>query len=108
MKCFANLEYSRNMRLISRQGGRPDGAQLMVHRGFAYIGHVLAELFRGGRARPLTSANGQHRRAARYLERPHLQAAICLLVINARDLFADRFADEGLYTRSVGGRSAHG
>jgi hypothetical protein len=33
-------DYARNIRIISHtdQGGRPDGVQLMVHRGFAYIG----------------------------------------------------------------------
>ncbi len=32
--------HARNMRLIgwSDQGGRPDGVQLMVHRGYAYVG----------------------------------------------------------------------
>jgi hypothetical protein len=40
-------EYSRNMRLIghSDQGGRPDGVQLMVHRGFAYVGHMVSQGF---------------------------------------------------------------
>ncbi len=40
-------EYSRNMRLIghSDQGGRPDGVQLMVHRGFAYISHMVSRGF---------------------------------------------------------------
>ena len=40
-------EYSRNMRLIGHndQGGRPDGVQLMVHRGFAYIGHMVSQGF---------------------------------------------------------------
>lgn len=34
----------RNFRLVSvsDQGGRPDGAQIMVHRGYAYIGHVFS------------------------------------------------------------------
>ncbi len=37
--------YSRNMRLIghSDQGGRPDGNQLMVHRGYAYVGHMYSQ-----------------------------------------------------------------
>ncbi len=41
-------DYSRNMRLIGHndQGGRPDGVQLMVHRGFAYIGHMVSQGFR--------------------------------------------------------------
>ncbi len=39
--------YARNMRLIghSDQGGRSDGQQIMVHRGYAYIGHVCSKGF---------------------------------------------------------------
>jgi hypothetical protein len=35
-------ELSRNMRFSAHidQGGRLDGMQLMVHRGYAYVGHV--------------------------------------------------------------------
>jgi len=31
-------DYARNMRIIGHcdQGGRPDGVQIMVHRGYAY------------------------------------------------------------------------
>ena len=38
-KCLPTPQYSRNMRLIgySDQGGRPDGVQIMVNRGYAYI-----------------------------------------------------------------------
>ena len=34
-------DYVRNMRLIghSDQGGRSDGLQVMVHRGYAYVAH---------------------------------------------------------------------
>ena len=48
MSILPTPEYSRNMRLIghSDQGGRPDGVQLMVHRGFAYIGHMAGHLER--------------------------------------------------------------
>ncbi|MDW3282960.1 hypothetical protein NQ232_25005, partial [Escherichia coli] len=47
MTHFPPPEFSRNMRLIghSDQGGRPDGVQLMVHRGFAYIGHMVSQGF---------------------------------------------------------------
>lgn len=47
MSMLPTPEYSRNMRLIghSDQGGRPDGVQLMVHRGFAYIGHMVSQGF---------------------------------------------------------------
>lgn len=47
MSMLPTPEYSRNMRLIghSDRGGRPDGVQLMVHRGFAYIGHMVSQGF---------------------------------------------------------------
>ncbi|MGB2596713.1 MAG: hypothetical protein WBC87_17520, partial [Pseudolabrys sp.] len=37
-------DYARNMRIIGHtdQGGRPDGVQVMVHRGFAYVGHMFS------------------------------------------------------------------
>ena len=40
-------DYARNMRLIghSDQGGRPDGVQLMVHRGYAITGHMFSKGF---------------------------------------------------------------
>ena len=40
-------DYASNMRLVgySDQGGRPDGVQIMVHRGFAYIGHIFSKGF---------------------------------------------------------------
>ena len=44
-------ELWRNMRLIGHtdQGGRPDGVQLMVHRGYAYayayVGHMFSKGF---------------------------------------------------------------
>jgi hypothetical protein len=40
-------DYARNMRIIghSDQGGRPDGVQIMVHRGYAYIGHMFSKGF---------------------------------------------------------------
>src|SRR5207237_3356689 len=35
---------SKNIELVSQaaQGGRPDGVQCMVHRGYAYIGHIFS------------------------------------------------------------------
>ena len=40
-------DYARNVRVIghSDQGGRPDGMQIMVHRGFAYIAHMFSKGF---------------------------------------------------------------
>ena len=101
-------DYSRNMRLIghSDQGGRPDGVQLMVHRGYAYIGHMVSQGFSIVDVR-----DAKNPKAVGYVPAPpgtwnvHLQAHDdLLLVINARDLFADaRFADEKVYyTRQVG------
>ena len=39
--------YQHNMRLLAQsdQGGRPDGVQLMVHRGFGYVGHIFSRGF---------------------------------------------------------------
>ena len=40
-------DYARNMRIVGHtdQGGRPDGVQVMVHRGFAYVGHMFSKGF---------------------------------------------------------------
>ena len=100
-------EYSRNMRLIghSDQGGRPDGVQVMVHRGYAYIGHMVSQGFSIVDVR-----DAKDPKPAGFIPAPpgtwnvHLQAHDdLLLVINARDLFADvRFADEKVYyTRAI-------
>ena len=38
---------TKNMRLVghSDQGGKSDGVQIMVHRGYAYIGHIFSKGF---------------------------------------------------------------
>lgn len=38
---------SKNVRFVSRcdQGGRPDGVQVIVHKGYAYIGHMFSDGF---------------------------------------------------------------
>lgn len=38
---------SRNIRFLARsdQGGRPDGTQVMVHKGHAYVGHMFSDGF---------------------------------------------------------------
>ncbi|MFE8117207.1 LVIVD repeat-containing protein [Brenneria goodwinii] len=100
-------EYSRNMRLIghSDQGGRPDGVQVMVHRGYAYIGHMVSQGVSIVDVRDVKNP-----KPAGFIAAPpgtwniHLQAHDdLLLVVNARDLFADAsFAEEKVYyTRSV-------
>jgi hypothetical protein len=39
-----NAVASRNIRFVghSDQGGRSDGVQVMVHRGYAYVGHTFS------------------------------------------------------------------
>ncbi|MEI7337605.1 LVIVD repeat-containing protein [Pectobacterium carotovorum] len=100
-------DYSRNMRLIghSDQGGRPDGVQVMVHRGYAYIGHMVSQGVSIADVR-----DAKNPKPAGFIAAPpgtwniHLQTHDdLLLVVNARDLFADAsFAEEKVYyTRSV-------
>lgn len=81
-------DYSRNMRLIghSDQGDRPDGVQVMVHRGYAYIGQIVSQGFSIVDVR-----DEKNPRAVGYVPAPpgtwnvHLQAHDdLLLVINAR------------------------
>jgi hypothetical protein len=40
-------DYARNMRFVGYcdQRGRTDGVQIMVHRGYAYIGHMFSKGF---------------------------------------------------------------
>jgi hypothetical protein len=40
-------DYARNMRIVGHtdQGGRPDGVQVMVQRGFAFVGHMFSKGF---------------------------------------------------------------
>ncbi len=108
MSALPSPEHGRNMRLIghSDQGGRPDGVQLMVHRGFALSAIWCRRAFPWSmfaiRPGPPPSTILPRRPGTWNV---HLQAHDdLLLVINARDLFADaRFADEKVYyTRSVG------
>ena len=95
-------DYARNMRLIghSDQGGRADGVQLMVHKGYAYIGHMFSKGFTVVDVRDV-----RHPNTVAYIPAPpntwniHLQAHDdLLLVINAKDMFsAAEFQDERAY-----------
>ena len=97
-------DYARNMRLVGHcdQGGRPDGVQIMVHRGYAYVGHMFSKGFS-----VLDVRDAKHPRAVEYIAAPpgtwniHLQTHDdLLLVINAKDMFAAaEFADEHAYYR---------
>ena len=97
-------DYARDMRLVGHcdQGGRPDGVQIMVHRGYAYIGHMFSKGFS-----VIDVRDPKNLRAVNYLAAPpgtwniHLQAHDdLLLVVNAKDMFAaTEFADERAYYR---------
>jgi hypothetical protein len=95
-------DYARNMRIIgySDQGGRPDGVQIMVHRGFGYVGHMFSKGFS-----VIDVRDAANPRAVNYIAAPagtwniHLQThGDLLLVIHAKDMFAAaEFADERAY-----------
>jgi hypothetical protein len=94
--------YARNMRIIgySDQGGRPDGQQIMVHRGYAYIGHVCSKGFSIVDVHDPTKP-----KTVGYVANPpntwslHLQVHEDLLLqVHARDMFAiPEMADERNY-----------
>lgn len=97
-------DHARNMRIVghSDQGGRPDGVQIMVHRGHAYIGHMFSKGFS-----VLDVRDPRNPRPVAYSPAPpgtwtiHLQTHDdLLLVIHAKDMFAAaEFADEKAYYR---------
>lgn len=103
-------DYARNMRLVgySDQGGRADGVQIMVHRGYAYVGHMFSKGFS-----ILDVSDPTNPRPVNYIAAPpntwniHLQThGDLLLVINAKDMFAAaEFADEKAYYRGQLGQA---
>ena len=85
-------DYVKNMKLIgySDQGGRPDGVQLMVNKGHAFIGHMFSSGFS-----VIDVRDPRYPRPVNYVAAPentwniHLQThEDLLLVINAKDMFA--------------------
>jgi hypothetical protein len=98
--------YARNMTLLghSDQGGRPDGVQIMVHRGFAYVGHIFSKGFS-----IIDVRDPRAPKAAGYVSAPpntwtlHLQTADdLLLVIHNKDMFAQAdMADEKAYYKGA-------
>jgi hypothetical protein len=103
-------DYARNMRVVghSDQGGRPDGVQIMVHRGYAYVGHMFSKGFS-----VIDVRDPKNPRAVNYVVAPpntwiiHLQTHDdLLLVINAKDMFAAaEFADERAYYSGALGKT---
>jgi hypothetical protein len=110
MNDWPQPDYVRNMRIIahSDQGGRADGMQLMVHRGYAYVSHM----FSGGFS-VLDVRDAKNPRIVSYTPAPantwtiHLQTHDdLLLVINAKDMFAaEEFADERAYYSGALGKT---
>jgi hypothetical protein len=94
--------YAHNMNIIGYcdQGGRSDGQQIMVHRGYAYIGHVCSKGFS-----IIDVHDPTHPRSVGYVANPpntwslHLQVHEDLLLqVHARDMFAiPEMADERNY-----------
>jgi hypothetical protein len=99
------------MRLIgySDQGGRPDGQQIMVHKGYAYIGHVCSQGFSIVDVRDPRKPN-----TVKYVANPpntwslHLQVHDdLLLLVHARDMFSmPEMADERNYYKGKADFSA--
>lgn len=91
-----------NMRLVghSDQGGRGDGVQIMVHKGYAYIGHIFSKGFTVVDVRdPANPVTVKHVPAPHNTWTLHLQAAEdLLLVVHNKDMFAQaELADEKNY-----------
>lgn len=99
-------DHARNLTLIghSDQGGRPDGVQLMIHRGHAYTGHMFSKGFS-----VIDVRDPRDPKAVAYVPAPpgtwniHLQTHDdLLLVINAKDMFAAaEFQDERAYYKGA-------
>lgn len=100
--------HARNMRILGHTdqgGGRADGVQIMVHKGFAYIGHIFSKGFSVVDVRDLRAP-----RPVQYVPAPantwslHLQQHDdLLLVVHAKDMFAQaELADEKNYYKGKG------
>ncbi len=102
-------DYAKNMKLIgySDQGDRPDGVQIMVNKGYAYVGHMFSKGFS-----IIDVRDPRNPKPAKYMPAPantwniHLQAHDdLLLVIHAKDMFAAaEFADERAYYKGALGK----
>ncbi len=105
-------DYARNMTLIGHtdQGGRPDGVQVMVNKGHAFVGHMFSKGFS-----VIDVRNPRDPRPVKYVPAPpntwtiHLQThGDLLLVIHAMDMFAaEEFQDERAYYTGSHGERAH-
>jgi hypothetical protein len=97
------------MKLIghSDQGGRPDGVQVMVNKGYAFVGHMFSKGFS-----VIDVRDPRNAKPVKYIPAPantwniHLQThGDLLLVINAKDMFAAaEFQDERQYYKGSLGK----
>jgi hypothetical protein len=95
-------QYARNMKLIaySDQGGRPDGCQIMVDRGYAYVAHTFSTGFS-----VLDVRDPKNPKTIKYIPSPqnswnvhHQTGEGLLLVAQQKNLWAQpEFADERKY-----------
>lgn len=95
-------DFAKNMTLIGHtdQGGRPDGVQVMVNKGHAFVGHMFSKGFS-----VIDVRDPRKPKPVKYMPAPpntwtiHLQThGDLLLVINAMDMFAAaEFQDERAY-----------
>jgi len=102
-------DYVRNMKLIghSDQGGRPDGVQVMVNKGYAFVGHMFSKGFS-----VIDVRDPRNPKPVKYIPAPantwniHLQThGDLLLVVNAKDMFAAaEFQDERQYYKGSLGK----
>ena len=99
-------DYAHNMRLIghSDQGGRPDGVQLMINKGHAFVGHMFSNGFSVIDVRdPRAPRPVHYEPAPANTWNIHLQTfGDLLLVINAKNMFAAaEFQDERAYYKGA-------
>ena len=102
-------DYAYNLKIIghSDQGGRPDGVQLMVNKGYAITGHMFSNGFS-----VIDVRDPRTPKPVKYIPAPpntwniHLQAhEDLLLVINAKNMFAaEEFQDEEQYYKGALGK----
>ena len=101
--------YARNMRILGHtdQGGRSDGVQVMVSKGYAYVGHV----FSGGFS-VLDVRDPRKPQFVKHIPQPpgtwsqHLQThGDLLLVVNMKDMLQDQKLSSGeYYSGSIAGK----
>jgi hypothetical protein len=105
--------YAKNMKIIGHTdmgGGRADGVQIMVNKGYAYVAHIFSKGFSVIDVRDPRKPN-----PVNYIPSPpntwsiHLQQhENLLLVINAKDMFAQpELADERNYYKGKADFHSH-